>query len=91
MPKPLSLKEAALLADDIQHKHRNGTQCHMSKLADQMSAEDFDVLKSLIKSDYQHSTVARVLKTAGYEITALMVARHRGTTGSTCKCGLFND
>lgn len=91
MTKSLSLKEAAARAGEIQHSHRNGVQCTMSKIVATFSDEDFEILKSLLKSDYQHSTIARVLNEAGHEVSALMISRHRGTNSSPCKCGMFDE
>lgn len=91
MTKPLSLKEAAARAGEIQHKHRNGVQCTLSKVVATFTDEDFEVLNSLMKSEYQHATIARVLNEAGHDVSALMISRHRGTNGNPCKCGLFNE
>jgi hypothetical protein len=91
MIKPLSLKEAAARADEIQHSHRNGVQCTLSKVVSTFTDDDFEILKSLVKSEYQHATIARVLNEAGHDVSALMISRHRGTNSNPCKCGMFDE
>lgn len=89
--KQLSLKDAVIRADEIQRENRSGIQCHISRLVASFSDEDVVLLKSLMKSDYQHTTIARVLNEAGHEISALMVSRHRGSGMTQCKCGTFDE
>lgn len=89
MAKSLSLSEAVLLADKIETFHGAKSNCKVSRLVETLSDEDIALLKQLLLSDYQHSTVSRVLQSAGYDIHPQILSRHRPNASNKCTCGTF--